>query len=241
MPLGKPPFDKPPITFWSYSKWQCYTQCPQLCRYRHVDKLPEPKGKALLKGNEYHDLAERFVKGELHPIPPELRRFKNLLEMLRDDYLGYEGWVGTEEMWVFDKDWNYIGTWKYGDPWVQGTWLFIKMDLWQFITQDTVVIRDWKTGKLREDDDYISQLELYALSAFQAFDGITEVKTALHYLELGQDAGVKTYRVEEVPELMRRWNTRIKRMLNDRVFRPNPSYACGYCHFSKKRGGPCEY
>ena len=43
---------------WSYSRLADYEKCAALYRFRHIEKLPEPKGDALTRGINIHTQIE---------------------------------------------------------------------------------------------------------------------------------------------------------------------------------------
>ncbi len=135
-------------------------------------------------------------------------------------------------------------------------WVRIKLDIaWQSdIVDDVLVIRDWKTGKFRPDqqDMYIEQLELYALAGLLLHKHIEKVVPSLGYLDLGrvypdEDQGeeeIVFYR-KDIPMLIKLWAKRTKAMLNDTKFAPRPNKWCYNCHYRKANkangGGQCKY
>ena len=147
----------------------------------------------------------------------------------------------VEATWAFTKDW-FITTY---DDW-SGCALRIKVDVAEH--GGTVLkVYDWKTGKFREEknDEYVEQLELYALGALLMFPILTEVQTQLvcveHGLTYPTQNGYLTFTRADVPRLTKLWEKRTKAMLNDAKFAPRPSRDCAYCHFRKANGGPCKF
>ena len=55
-----------------------YQQCPLLYRFRSIDKLPEPKTIAQVKGTLVHAVLE-----ELHALPREQRTYPTAVKMLK--------------------------------------------------------------------------------------------------------------------------------------------------------------
>lgn len=235
-----PPVKK--ITSWSFSRYSTYRQCPAKLKFTAIDKLKEPPNDAMTRGSNIHALAEHYIKGQLKKLPPELKQFKGLFEQLKTAFKKRTILNVVEDSWAFTKAWTRT-TW---DDWT-GCWLRIKLDHAVSVDGETLVITDWKTGKFRPDscEDYQEQLELYALAALLLYPHIKEVRPRLAYLDLGmiypKDDEPIIYTPADVPRLKKLWLQRTKAMLNDTKFAPKPNRFCGWCHFRKSNGGPCQY
>lgn len=237
---------KPRITQWSYSRWAAYEQCPFKAKCQFIDKIPEEKGPALIRGQEIHDKAEKYCRGELKKLPKELELFEDEFEMLKQAYKG--GWGHTEQLLNFAKDWTHMS-----DKWSKNIWVRIKMDFELIADSDgTVRIIDYKTGKVKTEG-YKEQLELYALAGFMIYDEVYEIHTELWFLDHGEIIGgledtrenlkkpEGIYKLADVPKLKKNWEARVKRMLNDERFDPSPNEFCKWCSFQKSKGGPCKF
>lgn len=227
----------PQVTAWSFSRWATYQKCPRKFKYQAIDRLPEAKGPALIRGQEIHDLAERYVRGELKDLPPELTNFD---EEFFNLYRGYQrDLVETEDMLCFDRDWNYLPGAKF-EP---SIWCRVKKDATLLYPEDGLaVLVDYKTGRV-QPDPYWEQLDLYALATFLTTDWAELVQVELWFLDHGvvkPDDGVLEYERGQVPKLKKDWNARVKKMFNDRRFDPTPSDECRWCTWAKSKGGPCE-
>ena len=69
-----------------------------------VKKVWEEAGPAAERGSRIHDLAEKYVKGELKEMPSELKKFAPQFEKLHK--LFSEGKVEVEGEWGFTLDWE---------------------------------------------------------------------------------------------------------------------------------------
>jgi CRISPR/Cas system-associated exonuclease Cas4 (RecB family) len=110
-----------------------------------------------------------------------------------------------------------------------------------------MVVTDWKTGKFRAEinDDYIEQLELYALAALRLHPHLKEVRPRLVYIDVGLifpavDNPI-VFTQADVPKLKKLWEKRTKPMMSDTTFAPRPNDKCKWCHFRKSSGGPCKF
>lgn len=219
------------ITAWSYSRWACYDGCAQQAKYKFIEKRFEPTSPPMQRGTEIHKISEDYIKADARPkIPSELKKL---------DKAYVEAWklnAIAEEQWAFTADWEETD-WFGSD-----TWCRIKVDI-QVIPEDRVIkIIDVKTGKVR--DDYENQLELYATGALLLYD-VDKVICENWYVDQGEIRGGEkegfVYTPDDLEPLKAGWNKRVKKMLADTRFAPNPSDKCRWCHFRKANGGPCQY
>lgn len=227
------------INSWSFSRFSTYRKCPQLAKYKFVDKLYEPGSPAMDRGSAIHKLAEDYItKGGV--FPEEYTKVKEILLGLRKSFLRNPHAVAVEQSWSFRKDWSET-TWN---DWNE-CWLRIKVDAAKFVAPTRLVVIDWKTGKFRADDvaEYHDQLQLYALGGFLKYPEVTQIIAQLVYVDEGfsyPKIGTLFHR-RQTKELQAAWVVSTKSMLTDRMFPPTPSRACIWCHFRRSNGGPCKY
>lgn len=222
------------FTSWSFSRLGDYEACPAKARYKHLDKLPEPKSPALERGGRIHQLAEAYLTRQLKSLPPELQAFAGEFKALRA-----RGDLLVEESWAFTKAWEPC-RW---DDWDR-CWLRAKADCCYFLKEQLVII-DWKTGKFRPEQaqDYLRQLELYALLGLLRYPKVQRVVPHLVYLDQGllypeQDL---VYERAAVEALKAEWERRVQPLFADVKFEPRPGWACRWCAFSQAKGGPCQF
>ncbi len=230
------------ITAWSFSRYMDYRKCPAKARYKHLLRLPEPSNAAMERGNTIHKMAEDYIKGKIRVMPFELTKFKALFVSLKALYKKKLSNMTVEDTWAFTKDWVQT---RY-DDWAN-CWVRIKLDCASFKDKDpdTLIIRDWKTGKFREEQnaDYVEQLELYVVGAMYTHKHVKTAIPQLVYLDQGTiyPTTPTIYTRKDLPMLVKTWEARIKPMLSDTVFAPRPSDECRWCHYSKAKGGPCQF
>lgn len=235
-----------PITAWSYSRYSTYKQCPAKLRFSAIDKIKEPKNPAMERGAAIHDLAEGYLKGTLPKLPAELKLFKKEFDALRKQYKKSINGMVVEDNWAFTKDWDET---QWND-WVH-CWVRIKLDCAHHLDDTTMIITDWKTGKFRTDmnEDYLEQLELYALAALLLHAHIERVMPRLAYTDQGMFYPAPGEEVmftrADIPRLKKLWEKRVKAMLNDKIFAPKPNRFCNWCFFRKSNaaagGGQCKF
>ncbi len=214
------------ITAWSFSRYSTHDGCPFKAKRLYIDKVKMEFNVYMDRGTQVHKLGEDYLNNKLKQLPVAYEKFKK--EML---FLKSKGAV-PEEQWTFTKDWWPTGWFDFD------AWLRIKIDV-QLLQGTHLDIIDFKTGKMR--DGYMEQLDLYAGGGFALFDGLKTITTKLFYLDSG-DLLEENYTIKDAPKLIRSWNARVKPMLKDKNFIPNPTYFCKYCQFRKKGGDQsCRY
>lgn len=222
-----------PVKAWSYSRLVTFLECPAKFKYKNIDKLPEPQGPALARGERIHKLAENYVKnGGILPV--ELSQFQVEFDQLR----------AVAPSLSYEMQAAFTSAWSKAEWFGKDAWCRVVIDLFQPAGRKggTARIIDYKTGQVR--GSYADQLELYALAGLLLDPMASSVSTELWFLDHGQivDSFEKPLTRLDLPKLKRKWSTAPKRLLNETRFDPTPSAsACKYCHFRKSNGGPCEY
>lgn len=234
------------ITSWSFSRYNTYKQCPLKLKLSAIDRIREPGNPAMARGDAIHKLAEAYIKGEGRALPPELKLFADEFKKLRAQYKKKINGMVVEDNWSFTKDWDET-QW---DDWIN-CWLRIKLDCAHHEDDETLVITDWKTGKFRPEmnEEYVEQLELYALAALLLHEHIQQVKPRLVYLDLGLTYPTAdqplVFTRADIPKLKQLWAKRTKAMLNDKQFAPRPNDKCRWCFYRASNkaagGGQCKY
>lgn len=236
------------VKSWSFSRYSDYKKCPLSFKLKHLDKIKEPPNAAMARGADIHSLAENYLKGTIAKLPPELKLFAPEFKALRVLVKKRTAGITVEDSWAFTNTWDAT-TWN---DWV-GCWVRIKLDCAHTVEDTTMVVIDWKTGKFRADknEEYVEQLELYALAAMLLHPHIEQVLPSLKYLDFGvtypPDGETPiVYTRADIPRLKKQWAARVKPMFNDKRFAPKPNNLCGFCFYGKAgaaKGGPnlCKF
>lgn len=225
------------IKSWSFTRWNDWYRCPAYAKYKHLDKLPEPKSDAMLRGQKIAQGSEDYLLKRTTRLIPELRTFKDHYKFYRE-----QPSLVAEENWGFDKDWNPV-PW---DDW-NNCVLRVKIDIgYQFLEDNSFNVRDGKSGKFNEhkNEEYLLQLDLYAAAGIARYPAVSEVSTQLLYTDLGityPEEEPKIYTAKQALAAQKQWDKRVKPMFADRTFAPRPGKYCGWCPYSKAKGGPCAY
>lgn len=236
---------KPLVKSWSFSKLQLYRQCPQKYKFIAIDRLQEPKSPAMARGAEVHEMAEAYVKGTLKKMPPELAKFKDEFNMLKALYK-----KKAKLPMIVEDNWAFTAAWEetQWNDWV-GCWVRIKLDCAHHLDEQTLIVTDYKTGKFRTEshEEYLMQMELYALAALLLHEHVTVVQPRLLYLDTGDTYPAEpiSYTRKDIPELKKTWERRVAPLFKDKRFAPKPNALCKWCHFragnAAAGGGQCKY
>ena len=237
----------PILTSWSFSRYSSYKKCPLSFKLSALDKINEPKNAAMQRGADIHELAEKYLRGEITRLPVELKAFSDEFKKIKALYKKKTSGTVVEDNWSFTKDWDRT-EWN---NWTK-CWLRVKLDAAHFEEDGVMIISDWKTGKLRKENhaEYLEQLELYALSALLLNPHLIEVRPRLVYLDQGEiypdPSEPIVYAQKDVAKLKKTWEKRVKPMFSDRIFAPRANSLCRFCFYGqsgKAKGGPglCKF
>ncbi|MDH3295228.1 MAG: PD-(D/E)XK nuclease family protein [Acidimicrobiia bacterium] len=241
--------DMPP--YLSPSSASVFTGCPRRWRFKYIDRLSDPSGRAALVGTFAHRVLELLCQGS-----PEERTLDQAKELARnawdefaatDDYVNLE--LDQDEARAFRwQAWLAIaGLWDIEDPAgvdVVSTEQKIQVELGSvpFVgiidrvdrIGGELVVSDYKSGTLpghRWRQEKIQQVMLYA-AALAGHTGQRPSRARLLYL--GQrvlDVRVTQSRIDDaLAKLSEAW-TEIDKACGRDEFEPRPSVLCGWCPF----------
>lgn len=222
------------IEQWSYSRYVAYDKCPFMAKCKFIDKIKEPTGYAMEKGNKSHALAESFVQGKIFGMPKELSKFrKEFLTLKSMRKLGIKIYTEIDlAIALGKKNWVPSAYDDWSNVWCRG-----KADLLVIEDPDLATDVDYKTGK--KYDSHAMQGELYAIQTMVHFPAVKKVDVEFWYLDLGEVEG-DTFHRKNLKKLQLKWEKKVKPMLTDTKFKPCPDYYCKWCSFAKDKGGQCS-
>jgi PD-(D/E)XK nuclease superfamily len=232
---------------WSFSRYSDYKKCPLSAKLKHLDKIQEPKNAAMQRGADIHDQASGYIQGKISKLHPDLKLVKPQLDELKKLFKKKILGAMAEDDWAFTKEWTQT---QWND-WAHCV-LRVKLDAAHYLDNTTLVVTDWKTGKFRAElhEEYLEQLELYALAALVIIPHLDTVLPRLVYTDQGvtyppPDKSLAFTR-KDVTKLKALWARRTKPMLTDTKFAPRPNDKCRWCFYGqsgKAKGGPglCKF
>ncbi|WP_419924850.1 RecB family exonuclease [Candidatus Poriferisocius sp.] len=235
----------------SPSSASSFRECPRRWKFRYIDRLPDPPGKAAVTGTFAHMVLEKLMQE-----PVEDRTVDRAKKLARDlwpkmenhrDYQGLE----LDERGGLDfriNGWRAIeGLWDLEDPRevsVAATEQDIRVEIngvpFRGIidrvdqTDEGLVVTDYKSGKApseRFSSNYATQMLLYA-AALTELEGRKPAKAQLLYL--GQKAVeveiTDANLAEAVDELRSTWLAIMESCIS-LEFVASPGPLCGWCPF----------
>lgn len=217
------------FTAWSWSRYSDHKRCPAFAKYRHLDKLPEPKAPALERGGIIDGYAQAFLEGRTRKLAAELASFRAGFTALKAAGADAQLKLAVDRSWqlVDFKDWNRA-------------WGRMVLDASFYEPKPRRVhVIDFKTGRIYPENE--EQLELYSLPMFVKYPDAKDVKVRLWYTDHGEEKGVRVYPRSAFARLKKGWERRLVPMLTDKKFPPRPGDHCNRCHYRKSNGGPCQY
>lgn len=223
---------------WSFTRYNDFKQCPLKAKLKHLDKIEEPPNDAMARGADIGRLAEAYIKGDIgKKMPDELKHFADEFKKFRALWAKDKTKLIVEDSWALTREWKKT-TWN---DWT-GAAVRVKVDVAELERGgETMTVIDWKTGKYRAErrEEYVEQLELYVLAAFNIYPNLKEVKAFLCYLDVGvqfpppSELESMTFTRADVPKLKKLWDARTRAMLLSKAFPPRPSDKCRWCHYRK--------
>jgi len=191
-----------PKIAWSWSRWEKFDQCPKLFHGLNITKevVMDSNAPPLVKGREYHDTLKDtmlvMLKGEQPEFPEHLAHVEPLQRKL------YEApnfsKIFVEQQLAFTEDMQRVGWFNRKPP----VWLRVGLDLIAIDPEARyALIIDYKTGKVRHVERECSQLALFAVGAFAAYDEIDTIRTAYLWLEHNKKTE-HTYTRDEYPDML---------------------------------------
>lgn len=231
---------KPPITTWSYSRLVQFESCKLKAKLMFGDKIPQPEPERqpgeletkLERGIRLHSAAEKFVKGEVELVE-ELKPFKKELTPLKA--LFKKGKVKVEDEWAMNAEWKPVA-WTSSD-----SWLRLKCDAVAQITDDHVLVIDYKTGrKWGNEIKHGEQLMLYAIVVMMRQPAVQKVTCEIWYLDNGEVVS-REFKREQLDELKAKFDARALNLTTCTDFPANPNmFSCKYCPYGPRGTGHCD-
>ena len=205
---------------WSFSSIKTFDQCPK--KYYHTkvakDYAEDFNTEAILYGNEFHEAAEVYVRGDVDKLDP---RFDYALAAL-DKIKGMKGEKLCELKMGLTENLEACGFFDK-DVWFRGVADLIVLD------RETGVARviDYKTGKSAKYADK-GQLELMALAVFKHYPEVKVVKGGLLFVVCNVFI-TETYSIDRESELWAKWLAeygKIEKAFEVDVWNPKPTGLC---------------
>ena len=219
------------IKTWSFSRLTDYEQCPKRAWLKHAERVPEPRqSPAADRGTAIHTLAEKYLLGQIDPLPKELGKFEDEFSSMRK----HGEKLLLEQEWGFDHEWQPCA--YKGDT----TWGRVKADCVLPLSTMTGLVIDFKTGKkFGNEIKHGEQLQMYALSSFIMHPEWTDITAELWYLDVDDLTSVKVTRKTAMEKYLKVFDHRLRKMTEATEFPAKPNIvSCKYCQYGDT--GHCD-
>jgi hypothetical protein len=70
---------------------------------------------------------------------------------------------------------------------------------------------------------------------------VDTVENVIEFIDLAKTDKYKPITRSDLPKLQLQLKGRITAIEKDKIYAPNPSVLCKWCHFRKSNGGPCKW
>lgn len=199
----------------SYSSISNYMMCPRKFYEVNVTYNWKDASPAMQKGTDVHKLIEQYIKGDTPELklPAGDKRVADTCYTLRHFYeVGYPK-VGVEQAFAVDEEFKPV---DYKSP---KAILRGKIDVYTY-TNDDLNIRDWKTGKKRDNS---LQAHIYGLLTAEAMPA-KNTFCSFDYLEKGMG---NTYQITE--KGLNYTKQIVRAVLDAKVFPERRNPLCPWC------------
>ena len=210
----------------SYSSLSKYNRCPRQWKYSYIDGLPDPSGKAAMRGSRLHLSGERYLQGLIKNLVVDFWKVQKNMEAFK------AAGALAEATWLVDRKWR-----DEADQ--ERAMLKAIVDV-HYVDNKTLHVCDLKTGNVY--DSHADQLRLYAAIGLCKYPNVDEVKVSALYIDGGSVGSEATYNRSLLPNLTKYYDGRIAELEADETYIPKPdSTVCRFCPYSPKKGGPCQF
>ena len=212
---------------WSFSKLNNFENCGYSYYRRFVKRdVQEPESEVLKEGYRIHEAFEARVKKNA-PLPEDLQPWEPIVRQFVESTAANNGWLRAEHKMAITDKLEASGN---GTRWSNEDWGRAVADLVMIMPEKGLVsIIDYKTGKVKEEDD--TQLAVMALLAFATWPEIERVNAGWLWVKYNRMTK-REYRREDAPMLWMSLAERIDAFAiahEKNGWPKKKSGLCGYC------------
>jgi CRISPR/Cas system-associated exonuclease Cas4 (RecB family) len=221
----------PHIQSTSFSRLSVFEECPKRAKLQFIDRIPDPRPRtAADRGTAIHQLAEDYGRGLIADLPKELSKFSDEFSQIRRLF--------EKDKALMEDEWGYDQEWKPTE-W-NGAWLRMKLDALVWLSDEEVVVIDFKTGrKFGNEIKHGDQCLNYAAATAARYPEVQLIHTELWYLDQNELSYSKHPRHKALAALAR-YDKRHKAVTNATNFPATPNaHACKWCPYKPSGTGHC--
>lgn len=215
----------------SFSKMNTFETCPRQYEAKYVTKeVPFKQTDEARWGDFVHKCLEEYIRYGT-PLPTNVAGYQKFADAI----LAKRGEAIAERQIAINPYLMKTGYFD-GDVWIRA-----KIDV-TILRDDSALVLDWKTGKMKEDP---KQLMFYALLIFILHPHVQKVQAGFIWLKDGVITPPTTFTRDQYDQMLAMWKgkyEKIKEAHDNGVFEPTPNGLCyGWCevtdcpHWKPKR------
>lgn len=223
------------LTAWSFSRLAVFRECRRQFKYKFIDKLPEQKGPALVRGDSVHKGIAKYLEGRSKVLPADGTNYGPLAAF----YAAVRKQKPAVEMQVaVDRDWRRV------DWFDRSAWLRVIFDVAferkaRTVKGKAVVMGDHKTGRVHPAK-HGEQLEVYACVGPSLWPDAAEYHGEMYYVDHAMEPTEAVFLAKDIPKLRKKWEKAAAPIFKATQYPAEPGQGCRWCAFSGRRGGPCD-
>lgn len=221
----------------SHSRLSTYKQCPRKFKLQYIDKVfpDDSSNPHFVRGNAIHEQLEKYLifkkVGKTHMAEPQMAPEAASARGIIDGLAAFCDDLMSEQQLAINHDWNKCG-WFDGD---EVRYRAI-LDVLGF-KNDSAIVVDWKTGQVREYNEYGGQLHLNAAIVMSIHPKVQKVTCSYNFVDHKQTITVNFTRAE-LPQLQGYFDDQFEIVNSDTKFEPKINPYCKWCPATKEQ---CPY
>jgi hypothetical protein len=218
---------------WSASRVKNHKECPKKFYHMsvapkgHPDRVEFAQGYAGKLGEDFHKMMQNRLERKV-PFPAGHEQWEQLAVVIE----AAAGSTVVEYPFALTMQFQPCGTKDWDNVWIRAVPDVMK------VTDEVIVIVDWKSGKL-EESTY--QLDLCAAVAFAHYPSVQKVVAWYGYTKLGSFGTPVTHLRSDLTALWDKLLVEPRKMhenLAMNYWPARPGYYCGWCDVNK--AGKCD-
>lgn len=219
----------------SHSRLSTYRNCARKFKLQYLDKaFPDDSDNPnFVRGNRVHGQLENYVMwknaGETFEKPAMVNEAMNVIPIIEKIYESYTS-VMPEQKLCIDDQWNKTGWFA------KNAYLRAILDLIAFKPK-AALICDYKTGKVREYDEYGGQLHLNAAMLFAVEADVDVIDVAYLFADHKQTIKVRFHR-DQYEEFKAHFIEEHQQVNAETAWEPTINQYCKWCPATKVQ---CEF
>lgn len=219
--------------------------------YKHLMKIQDTGSTAMARGNDIHKEGEAFLKQ-----PPLKGKAKGYgVYTVPESYKNFAAEMAQLQTLnpIVESQWGFTNNWEPTSWFGSATWVRIICDVSAVYDDKTADIIDFKTGKKYDTNE--EQIDLFKNGGFAMWPEVEHITARLWYLDIpdgphdGKDphlestanTTIREYTRDDFEASKKAWAKKVEPMFKDRRFAPRPSNKCGWCSYSRAKGGKCKF